>query len=621
MGRASISAALLVILAGCSGGKQDDSARRDDITQAIEAGGDLPEVSPETVVTGEETSTELVGNETWICNTKSYDVTKAPDKFPLFDPNSEVVWPGNLLQGKSLGAATPEPIPVRRGSGTVVLTLMTGAEQGVSRHVDELSMHQVYDASNAILAVAPDVIPARFTFTMERVDSETQLRAAADVSFSGWGADVAASLSFSRDQSYNRFLVRLQQSFYTIAVEPPLSPADAFAPDVTAEDLAEHVGSGNPATFVSSVTYGRVFYLLFESTERVNRMETALNASFSGWGVDVGANASANYVGNLSELRVKAFALGGDAGDAIYAITNSFDDLKEFLARGGTLQTGVPISYVVRSVRHPEKVVKVALNDSYDVTDCSPVAETFGEPILWYAADDIKVVPAGGEDPVDPTGPIDVTLWKDRSAAINDAYDERAAGTRPTYVPWAVNGKKPAVAFATDEKLRFFGGGFVPPPGAPAEYTIMMVAAFQANQPLGVGGFHLIDGSTGGPGHVLRVGYQNTAAGGLEFGFDNGSLGVYAPHSAIGSGEQLDFHLYTLVYGETVGMALYVDGALYAFQPDAKEPLTDFFGAHLGMNDPMPGSVWIAEIMAHRTALTAEQRRYVEYDLMRKYGF
>ncbi len=88
---------------------------------------------------------------------------------------------------------------------------MNGAPAGVSRTVDEVTLSEVYDAANQIIYTNPGDIPARFAFTMERVDSKEQLALAANVKVEWFSGSIAASLKFSRDREYNRFLVKLTQ--------------------------------------------------------------------------------------------------------------------------------------------------------------------------------------------------------------------------------------------------------------------------------------------------------------------------------------------------------------------------------------------------------------------------
>lgn len=599
--RAPVTLAL-ALLAALSCGDGEPASPDVTFDDVFASGGEFTEVQTDSAVVDSVTSTQLIGDENWICTTKTYDITEAPSDFPLFDPNAEIIFAGNLLQGASLDQATPNPIPVPRGPGTVVVTLMNGAPLGVSRTVPEVTISGVYDAVNQIIAQNPGVVPARFSFTMERVDSKQQLAAAMNVSYENLFGSVASALSFSTNRHYNRFLVKLTQSYYSVAFQLPTSSGDMFAPDVTPEDLAEYVGPGNPAAFISSVTYGRIFYLLIESTERVDSMSASINASFGGFK----GSASGKYMGELQNLVVKAFALGGDAGAALSAVTSDFDQLKQFLAQGGTIGTGVPISYVLRSVRHPEKIVKVALNTRYDVTDCIPTFETFGDPIVWLIADTTKMEWAGATRRVN--------RWRDQSVAENDAYNDVASNPwLPVWHDALVNGEMPAVTFGDSATLRIVGSGF-----AQGDYTLAVVASFTINQNYG---FNFIGGATRMPERMLRAGFLPRAdllLDPYEFGFDHFGPGLTTDRIPYPD----QFHLYTLVFGQAHGMALYIDGQLAASDRTLVKPLLDFLGARIGNVDLIPdASVSIAELMAFRVALTDTQRRYLEDGLMRKYKF
>ncbi|HSB53799.1 MAG TPA: thiol-activated cytolysin family protein, partial [Gemmatimonadales bacterium] len=281
-------AALLAgcVLTGIACGDDNGTAPvRSTFEDVIASGGDLPEVTEHNVVTDSVSSTELRGNENWSCVSRTYDVTKAPEDFPLFDPNSEVIFPGNLLQGKSLVHATPEPIPVRRGGGTIVVTLNNGATTGVSRTVPVVSLGSIYEAANEIIGTNPGNLPARFNFATERVASERQLSVATNASweaYSLWKMKGGLSVDVATRRNHNKFLVKLNQAFYTVAFELPTSPELMFADDVTPDELKPYIGSGNPATFISSVTFGRIFYLLIESTQSADSIAASINLSFSG---------------------------------------------------------------------------------------------------------------------------------------------------------------------------------------------------------------------------------------------------------------------------------------------------------------------------------------------------
>lgn len=605
-GLVALLAALLGGLACDDSGTNPTNATFEDV---IASGGDFPEVAEHNVVIDSVASTELRGNENWACVTRTYDVSRAPEEFPLFDPNSELIFPGNLLQGKSLSRATPEPIPVRRGGGTIVVTLNNGALTGVSRHVDTVGLGSIYDAANEIIGTNPGNLPARFNFATERVESNHQLAVATNASweaYSLWNMKGGLSVDVNSRRNHNKFLVKLNQAFYTVAFELPTSPEQMFAGDVTPEDLQPYVGSGNPATFISSVTFGRIFYLLIESTQSADSVAASINLSFSGALGKFTDTTTAKYVDRLDSLHVTAYALGGDANQALRAVTTSFDSLKAFLAEGGSIKTGLPISYVVRSVRRPEKIVKVGLNTQYDVRDCRPIFETFGDPIIWLQADDPNLVTDGAGR---------LTRWPDRSELQNDAYLDHTApvAQQPQRQLKLVNGEMPAVVFGDSTWLRFVGAGF----GA-TDYTVAMVAQFTLNPAYG---FTFLGGTTQLPDRMLQAGFlarANPLTDPYTFGFNHYNLGVLTDR--VPRPDQ--FHLYTLEFSQTRGMSIYIDGERASWNPAMMTPLQDFLGARLGNVQSIPNaSVAVAEFMAFPTVLTADQRRYLEDNLMRKYKF
>ena len=82
--------------------------------------------------------------------------------------------------------------------------------------------------------------------------------------------------------------------------------------------MQQYVTPGNPACYISDVTYGRVFYLLVESTSASSSITSSINASFSGVANGPSANINASYLSNLQNLNIKLFALGGDASTTLY---------------------------------------------------------------------------------------------------------------------------------------------------------------------------------------------------------------------------------------------------------------------------------------------------------------
>ena len=91
----------------------------------INLGGEFEDpINSETKTT--TVDTVVYGDSLWACTTDTYNVIQGMQEFPLFNPNSSVVYPGNMLQGASLKNATPDVIVVDRAGGTFSIDIISG---------------------------------------------------------------------------------------------------------------------------------------------------------------------------------------------------------------------------------------------------------------------------------------------------------------------------------------------------------------------------------------------------------------------------------------------------------------------------------------------------------------
>ncbi len=306
----------------------------------------------------------------WICSTKTLSVLDGNGQYPLFNTNADVVYPGNLLQGKTLSNATPSPIVVERAGGTISYDLNNGNLSSTFT-VDRVSKSSIQDAMNNIIANAGDVVPANFQLDIEEVQSEQQLALEMGLNVNTFSTKVRSNLSFSTDRSYNRFLVKLTQSYYTMSFDLPTSLDQLFDESVTPEQLATYVQPDNPATFISSVTYGRIFYMLVESTSSRQEMAAKLDVSYGAFRNSVDGSVDVDSFQEMNNVKIKVIAYGGDAaGTFELAGEATIQNFAEKLAESTDIRAGLPLSYVVRSVERPDKIVGTSIATEYDVVDC-----------------------------------------------------------------------------------------------------------------------------------------------------------------------------------------------------------------------------------------------------------
>lgn len=336
--------------------------------EVLASGGEFEEFQNHKIITNTTTSSVTVDSGSWVCTYNTWNVLQGNLSYPLYDPNVSVVYPGSLLQGASLDKATPDVVAVRRGPGTLSIDLVNGS-YSVSVPVEEVKKSAVSQALNDIMANNNEVMPARFTLKHESVNSQEQLALGLGLNADVFLVSTASNLSFSNTANVNRYLVSLTQTFYTMSFDIPYNYNELFHPTVKPMDLAKYVGPKNPACYISDVTYGRVFQMLIESTSSTAEIASAVSGSYS----DDSASFNANALSSLSNLSVKVMSLGGEVTNTFATIDASeLSTLTYNLGQSANIKTGVPLSYVVRTV-YNNKLVKNKIDLEYTVSDCGLV--------------------------------------------------------------------------------------------------------------------------------------------------------------------------------------------------------------------------------------------------------
>ena len=308
--------------------------------------------------------------ERFICTTKTINVLDGNGNFPLFDTNADVIYPGSLLQGKTLSNATPSPIVVKRAGGTISYNLNNGNLQS-SFSVDEVKKSSIQNGMNTIIANSGEVVPANFKLDIIQIDSESQMALEMGIDFKTWTTKVSTDMSFSTEKKFNRTLIKLNQAYYTMSFDLPTSLSEIFDESVTPQQLNTYVQPDNPATFISSVTYGRIFYMLIESTSSRQEMNSKLNIAYGSFGNSASGELEVNAFQSLRDLKIKVIAYGGDAvGSFELTGETTVEAIANKLAESTDIRAGLPLSYVVRSVERPDQIVGTKLATEYDVVEC-----------------------------------------------------------------------------------------------------------------------------------------------------------------------------------------------------------------------------------------------------------
>jgi thiol-activated cytolysin len=334
------------------------------------------------VVSRVDSINNMIVDTTWLEQSIHISAADNPDQFMMFDPNPSVLWPGNLVQGKSLASGVPQAVPIfDRAPAKLFLAVVSGDSAGASqkmyRTVDRLSGSSAMQAMNEILAGYKGAAAAKYTFTQEKVHSSTQINFTLGFGYSGPATTVDGRFGFQMSNAQSRVAVRLTQQFFSMAMDDPQGAAGVFGPSVSPSTLLPYVGDGNPLCYISSVTYGRVFILVYESTASELALQQALNFAYSGGVASGNIKDTLTYNQVMSQTKVTVTQIGGDASAGLLLTSpKNFKTITEFLSKGANFSptnVGAPISYTVKYLRDAS-LVRMSSTMEYDYIQRTPLA-------------------------------------------------------------------------------------------------------------------------------------------------------------------------------------------------------------------------------------------------------
>lgn len=329
------------------------------VKNLLEKGGritTLPEKNEQTTISEEKSDTpewhtdESTGSSYLgyaVKRTDHYNIVDNPMEFVTLDP-WDVLWPGALVQGKSLKDGVPASVPIykKRKPGKIYLSLVSGNEN-MDTWFKEVPMSgaNVTQAMNELLSKHLNANPARTAYQVEVVSSSEQLALKLGINLSLWGSKINQNFGSNWNKSKSYVTAKLNQIFFTMSYEGPDGGfRGAFTDDITTEDLRNFTGPDNPICYVNSVSYGRSYIMLYESSASANSLEAAVRAAFLQQEVAV----TATLIKTFNEAKCKLVQIGGDPVAGLETVFGDFEKINAFLTNGAVVSPtniGAPISY------------------------------------------------------------------------------------------------------------------------------------------------------------------------------------------------------------------------------------------------------------------------------------
>ncbi|WP_108867585.1 thiol-activated cytolysin family protein [Aquimarina aquimarini] len=329
------------------------------------------------------------------CVTKDVSFDQSDSDFFLLDPNSSLLWPGNLLASRTIQEGAPVSIPIYGQSRNPVelrVNVLSGTSSSTYRKVEAPTPGKVQDNLNEILNKYYESnasFPASFEVSIERIHSEKQLQVALKAGYSGPSVNLSGKMGVDFNKQKTRFAVTLKQQFFTASVTPKENIIGQYGwlkEDVSPERLTNYVtdykdvpvDQANPSSYIESVSYGRLYTMIYESDASALEVEAALKFAYKGIG-SANASVSTRYKEIFESANVKVKQLGGNPesgiSSSLSALANDLEGVVGFLAKGANVSRqnpGYPISYKVNYV-FGNRTFNIIQNIAYTVKNCDLV--------------------------------------------------------------------------------------------------------------------------------------------------------------------------------------------------------------------------------------------------------
>ena len=333
--------------------------------------------SVQNTATGDEATLDtILDGVTYTCTTTPYTLTANPNEIVTLNPDSNILWPGALLQGKGYkdGIGSLRELPVRqRAPLALSIDILTNDN---TRTVENPSLSSVQQNVGALIQTAEESgvsTGSDISFTKTSTHSVEQAALELGLSTKFLGTQIKSKLNYDKSVDENTVTAYFVQKMFTVSMDIPQSPGAVFSDKFTQAALDEqirlgNIGPDNIPTYVANVQYGRVLMFNFTSKASKSEIEATLNVMNKGF--DTSLDLSAEQKKILNEAKIQVVTVGGEGKDALAIIRSG--DLNAYFQEDAALTSAKPIAYTVRNLGN-NSIAKVSETTDYNLTECTVV--------------------------------------------------------------------------------------------------------------------------------------------------------------------------------------------------------------------------------------------------------
>ncbi len=318
---------------------------------------------------------EVVAGVKYTCVNKQYTLGKNPKELVTLEPNSDVLYPGALLQGGQYKLGSLRGISVTdRAPVEISTNLLTGNNV---RTVQNPTVGNVRNAIGEIIQAAKTAnvqVAGAALASVSESSSNKQFALRIGVSAEYLTAKLDTDFSYNSNASERIYNATIIQKAFTVSVAKPSTPAGFFSSGFTKAKYDALVQAGEigdtPPVYVSSVTYGRILMLNVKVRTEGRKLTSDVNGSFDGGVFSVKARVEGSNNLQTMSTEIKVVAIGA-SGNALGKGVVTDGNLGSYLDANVSLDQYAPISYQISDLRG--NLAYVGDTTEYNIRTCEPL--------------------------------------------------------------------------------------------------------------------------------------------------------------------------------------------------------------------------------------------------------
>lgn len=340
------------------------------------AGGNLDKLQPvsftaksDNILSSKKTGIQelnpITGNNEYVYLTTVEKQTTLSPLSIINEANLDVIYPGSILRGSSFMNATYDPLVLKNSFKPITLSMSLRGDLSVSANALP-NFSEINTVINGLVSknknlIDYSAIPTYYEYQSDEITTEDSFKKALDahLNVNVLGGLVKANFGYTQNSGSTNtksyVMVKVRQRLYSMTIDPKYY-TDWIDGDISGNNFGTH-----EPVYVSNVDYGRVAYILIETTkdEAYNNTMVKASVGVALKVVDIGVDVS--YSEEFKKLfgqnKVKVMIVGGPL--ALGGKVTDYNSFVEFLKSptpSELVSSSAAISYKIRRLKDNTEV-------------------------------------------------------------------------------------------------------------------------------------------------------------------------------------------------------------------------------------------------------------------------